>query len=163
MADRFEVRDEKMRAAIDLLSRKVNRPIFPKVMSAMYSEGLNEAAKAYRRVIPVRTGLARRRGLGRVIRKRKGYPYFAALGPRTTGGFAGILIHWTDEGTRVRTRASGGSTGSIPAQNYVAAMIAATAPRVLQKMTTFLNGAIQEATRRTASEMRSASSLGKNR
>ncbi len=163
MADRFVIEDKGMQDALRVLSQRVKAPIYPKVLTGMYREGLRIARSEYKRVIPQDTGLTRRRGLTNVIRKRRGYPTFAAVGPETTRGRPGIRIHWTDEGTRVRFRRSGGSTGSISPANYVRPMIQSIASRVLQQMRSYVAGAAAAALRSVTTSMRSASSRGRGR
>ncbi len=160
MADRVIIHDKELAAGLTHLSRKVKRPIYPRVVSSMMRRGMAVARKEYRRVIPYRTGLTktpgRVGGLATYVRRNRGYPYIGVMGAITTGGRPGIRIHWTDEGTRERYHKTGKYVGRIRPANYVRPMILSVAPRVLQTMKAYLRKETERLLRLTASEMQVA-------
>ncbi len=159
----FNLEQKRLAEGLSALSRNLKRPIYPKVLTGMYREGIRVARQEYKRGLPRRTGETRRRALKGYVRKRRGYPYFATLGPLAERNRWGVRVHWTDQGTKPRVRLNGGSTGSIPAANYVGPLIRSFAPRVLNAMRDFAFGAAAQAQRKTAAIITSAVSRGRGR
>ncbi len=150
----FRITAEPLNAAFAQMRKNLGAATSRKVKSQMFREGIRIARKAYREVIPRRTGLAQRKGLRAFVRKARGVPYYAVVGAYTSGGASGIRIHWTDAGTQQRTTRSGANRGANTARRYVDNVVARISPQILNAMRGFAVGAASTAMRKTADAMR---------